>query len=151
MESHTNIPPAARMALATAMQIPDVIADLQAALTETGQDPQAAARLSGPQTSWRAAEPETRAAILLNAAWASRGRTIDITAAHPHVGGYVADLSGYAQAAADSETFHGPAFPAMPLPGQAGALASSLAFDRDDLPISLETAMVLIAHIPTEN
>lgn len=31
----------------------------------------------------------------------------------------------------DSEAFHGVRFPAMPLPGQAGALASSLALAMD--------------------
>lgn len=150
MDSFDRVPDAARMILGIGMQIPDVIADLQDALNECGQDPQRAARLSAPQTSWRTAEPETRAAILHNAAWASRVAHIDTSAAHPHVQGYAADLHEYAQAAPDSETFHGPAFPAMPLPGQAGALSTSLAFDRDDLPISLETAMVLIAHIPDQ-
>lgn len=139
------------MMLAVGMQIPAVIDELQDALNETGRDPQRAASLSRPLAAWTAAEPETRAAILLNAAWASRAAHMDVTAAHPHVTGYVADLNGYANTAADSETFHGPAFPAMPLPGQAGALATSLAFDRDDLAISLETAMVLIVHIPSEN
>lgn len=139
------------MLRAVGMQIPEVIADLQDALSETDYDAQAAARLSAPLSSWQAAGPETRAAILLNAAWASRARAIDVTAAHPHVAGYVADLNGYAAAAPDSGTFHGPAFPSMPLPGPAGALATSLAFDREDLAISLETAMVLIVHIPSEN
>jgi hypothetical protein len=47
----------------------------------------------------------------------------------------------------DSEAFHGAGFPAPPLPGPAGILASSLGFDRDDVAVSLETALILLSAV----
>ncbi len=135
----------------TAMQLPGLLLTLCNALDHVhyagdlariAQDPEAA-------EVWAEAEPEVRACILLSAAWgAGRGEAPTVPDdMHPHVAGYVEDFHRYAAAFASdqSEAFHGEQFPAMPLPGQAGALASSLGFDRDDLPISLGTALVLLA------
>ncbi|WP_170198492.1 hypothetical protein, partial [Streptomyces chryseus] len=92
------------------------------------------------------AEPETRACLLLNFAWHSREH--DVAPSEDHAGEYAANLHRYAaDFAGDSEAFHGPRFPAMPLPGQAGPLASSLAFDRDDCDISLKTMLLLMEPI----
>lgn len=141
-------PPHVPFLLHIATQIPDVLMTLTEALDSTSDDPAAAARATAATKAWKAAEPETRAGILLSAAWGARsgapvvpkGDSADI------VSGYVEDFHRYATAFSDdgAEAFHGTGFPAMPLPGQAGALASSLAFDRDDLPISLRVALVLL-------
>lgn len=102
--------------------------------------------------AWRQAEPETRAAILLSLAWGSRGHGIypgflpDGT--DEHGWGLAETFHQYARDfTGTSEEFHGPRFPMMPLPGQAGALASSLAFDQDedDLETSLRAALLLLA------
>lgn len=142
-----DLPDAERMRLAVGTQIPDLISELQDALTETGRDPQRAA-LSGPLTSWTAAEPESRAAILLNAAWAARDALSVPRPPDREAEGYALALVDLAKGSPNFAVYHGERFPSMPLPGQAGALASSLAFDRDDLAVSLETALILIADIP---
>lgn len=142
-----GVPNAERMRLAVGMQIPALIGELQDALNETGRDPQRAT-LSGPLTSWTEAEPESRAAILLNAAWAARDALSVPRPPDREAEGYALALADLAKGSSNFATHHGPAFPAMPLPGPAGALASSLAFDRDDLAVSLETALILIANIP---
>ncbi|MGW1365237.1 hypothetical protein ACWCQP_48825 [Streptomyces chartreusis] len=102
--------------------------------------------------AWAQAEPETRSALLLSLAWGSREHGV-----YP---GYLpdgADDAGYATAeelhryarefSGSSEEFHGVRFPAMPLPGPAGAYASSLGFDReeDGLDVSLRAALLLLA------
>lgn len=133
----------------TAMQLPSVLLALTDALEENDLDPVLAMHDDDIAEIWESAEPEVRAGILLLAAFgAGRGPAPVVgDGAHTHVEGYVEDLHKYAATFADdqSEAFHGLRFPAMPLPGQAGALASSLGFDRDDLHISLGTALVLLA------
>jgi hypothetical protein len=134
---------------ATATQLPAVMLGLTSALDQADGDVERAAENGGAFEDWAEAEPEVRACILLSAAFgAGRGPAPTMgDDMHPHVAGYVEDLHAYAAAftADQSEAFHGPAFPAMPLPGQAGALASSLGFDRDDLEISFGVALVLLA------
>lgn len=94
---------------------------------------------------WSEASPEARAAILLNLAWQTRAADLPAAAELSTGGNYATELHRYGRTfTGDDVAFHGNAFPALPLPGQAGALASSLAFDRDDLPISLETALLFL-------
>jgi hypothetical protein len=135
--------------LGIAMQLPGVLLTLTSALDRHDNNPARAALDNGATEDWSDAEPETRAGILLSAAWgAGRGPSPVAPDGMPDaVDDYVADFHAYAaaQTADQSEAFHGRAFPAMPLPGQAGALASSLGFDRDDLYISLGVALVLLA------
>jgi len=92
---------------------------------------------------WATAAPQVRAAVLLDAAWASRKRTVPTggspAQAHTH------DLNRCARAhEGDKKTFRGPSFPAMPLPGNAGAYASLLGFNQDEAETSLETALMLL-------
>lgn len=102
---------------------------------------------------WEQAEPEARAGLLLSVAWGSRDEEIDLSGLESgdrvafQGASYAKDFHDYAKASPDSETFHGPSYPMMPLPGQAGALASSLGFDRDDTDISLRAALLLIAPV----
>lgn len=133
----------------TALQLPSVLVALAGALERADLDPARAEADADVVDMWAEAEPEVRACILLSAAFgAGRGPAPTVPAGmHRYVAGYVEDFHRYAAifGADQSEAFHGPAFPAMPLPGQAGALASSLGFDRDDLPISIGVALVLLA------
>ena len=130
--------------LAIAMQIPDVLMDLQESLVDHGMDVSRTAQDTALLERWKQAEPESRAALLLSAAWGAREKELPT---EPVTVGleYARDLHGYAKAETDSEKFHGVSYPAMPLPGQAGALASSYAFDRSDLRHSLRTVLILLA------
>lgn len=132
----------------TAMQLPEVLLTLTNTLDHVhyAGDVERAAQDPEAFEVWAEAEPEVRACILLSAAWSAGRGPAPSVGDDVHVAGYVEDFHKYAAAfgADQSEAFHGRAFPAMPLPGQAGALASSLAFDRDDLAISLRTALVLL-------
>ena len=107
-------------------------------------DPQAAASEAALLDLWDSAEPEPRAALLLYSAWEARDRPLpadDTTA-----GMYAAELHTYAREYTGTQAeFIGLRWPDMPLPGQAGALASSLGFDRDDTDISLATLLLLLA------
>ncbi|MFD5223908.1 MULTISPECIES: hypothetical protein [Streptomyces] len=138
---------AAQHPLGVAMQIADVTLDLREALAEEYDgDVQEAAADSDLRRRWAEAEPETRACLLLSFAWHSREH--DVTVTDDHGGAYAEDLHQYAAAfEGGSEAFHGPRFPSMPLPGQAGALASSVAFDRDDCDTSLKTVLLLMAPV----
>ncbi|MQS18025.1 hypothetical protein F7Q99_39020 [Streptomyces kaniharaensis] len=137
---------AAGSLLGIAMQIPDVTIELADVLDQYDGDARRAARHRGLLRTWTDAAPETRSALLLNMAWHSREAPLN--AGDSTAGLYATDLHEYARThAGDSESFHGRGFPAMPLPGQAGALASSLGFDRDDLEISLETVLILQALV----
>lgn len=133
----------------TAMQLPGVLLTLTGALDQADGDVAQAAENGGAFEDWAEAEPEVRSCILLSAAWgAGRGPAPAVPdGGHPHVAPYVEDFHQYAAAfpSDQSEAFHGAHFPAMPLPGQAGALASLLGFDRDDLDISFGVALVLLA------
>ncbi|MFG2076893.1 hypothetical protein [Nonomuraea maritima] len=129
--------------LGIAMQIPDVVLDFHEVLNDVENDVEQAAQDQDLLRRWSDAAPETRAAILLNMAWLSRDAELgegDSTAAM-----YAYELNGYAQQVDDQEAFHGERFPATPLPGPAGALATSLGFDRDDTRISLHAALLLHA------
>lgn len=132
----------------TAMQLPPVLFALTGALEDADLSLAQATVDAGVAKVWAEAEPEVRACILLSAAFgAGRGPAPVVPDdMNPYVADYVEDFHRYAAAFStdQSEAFHGRAFPAMPLPGQAGALASSLAFDRDDLPISVGVALVLL-------
>lgn len=136
--------------LGIGMQIPGVSLDLREALDRHRGNVDRAATDRGMLRTWEQAAPETRSALLLNLAWAAReGQLPEDDDSHGY--GYASDLHGYAAGfGGDSEAFHGRQFPAMPLPGQAGALASSVGFDRDDNEISLKSALLLMAAIPRE-
>mgnify|MGYP001035364902 CR=1 FL=1 len=93
---------------------------------------------------WATAAPQVRAAVLLDAAWASRKRTVPPGSSPAQV--HAHDLNRCARAhKGDRKTFRGPSFPAMPLPGNAGAYASLLGFAQDKAEISLKTALMLLA------
>jgi hypothetical protein len=134
--------------LGIGMQIPDVTLDLRSTLDNHRGDVTRAAANRGMRRTWAAAAPETRSALLLNLAWHGRGQDVPEDDGTP-ARGYAADLHRYASGfEGDSEAFHGRGFPAMPLPGHAGILASSLGFDRDDTDISLGTVLILLSAIP---
>ncbi|MGW2599506.1 hypothetical protein [Streptomyces klenkii] len=134
--------------LGIGMQIPDVLIDLREVLEQYRGDAERAAGHQGVLRKWTDAAPETRSALLLTTAWTARAGRLD--AGEDTAGLYAADLHEYARTfKGDAETFHGPRFPAMPLPAQAGALASSLGFDRDDTEISLKTVLLLLAAVRT--
>ncbi|THA28468.1 hypothetical protein [Streptomyces sp. A1547] len=136
-------------------QIPDVIGALDQALEDNGDSIEDAADVPGLEELWADAEPESRAAVLLGTAWLTRkgpfwptdpeeendmaGDPAWMLAEELHQ--YALDFTGGA------EDWHGARFPAMPLPGPAGALSSSSAFDRDDNPVTLRAAMYLLAPV----
>jgi len=130
--------------LGTAMRMPGLTLLLCEVLRdESGGDVEVAARSARLVHAWTAAEPEVRAAELLDIAWRSRAREIAEGSLPPEM--YAHDLNFSARThEGDRESFRGPSFPGMPLPGQAGALASSLAFDRDDCEASLKTVLLLL-------
>jgi hypothetical protein len=135
---------AAGSILGVAMQIPSVAFELNDALASCDNNVDQAARDEDMLHVWTDAAPETRSALLLAAAW--HARAADLAAGESTGAMYATDLHAYARSfTGDAEAFHGRGFPAMPLPGQAGALASSLGFDRDDVEISLETVLILQA------
>lgn len=133
--------------MGTAIQIPDMTLALYGALDVHDGDAMAAAREDGLLQAWTDAALETRACVLLSASWASRELRVDTTGVSGAAPGYAKDFHEYAADwdAADVEGFHGVRFPAMPLPGRAGKLATALGFDRDDVEISLRVALVLMA------
>lgn len=134
--------------LGIGIQIQDVLIDLNEVLEQYRGDVARAAGHKGLLNRWTEAAGETRSALLLNLAWAAR--TGQLNAGTDTAGLYAADLHEYARTfEGDSEAFHGTRFPAMPLPAQAGALASSLGFDRDDVEISLKTVLLLLAVVRT--
>lgn len=135
-------------------QIPQVQDRLTAVLGEHGGDPSTAAGDNGLRRTWEEAEPETRAGLLLELAWAARSDDVgtekinaeDVSADFAAAGWYAEDLHRYALLEQyDREKFLGEKFPVMPLPGPAGTLASSLGFDRDDLDISLGASLILMS------
>jgi len=138
--------------LGIAMQVSGIVLDLRGTLDHYSGDVDQAASDRELIDTWTDAAGESRAAILLNLAWGSRG--LPLRAAGDRAGAdYAAELHMYANQAGaeDSEAFHGAGFPAPRLPGPAGALASSLGFDREDVGISLETALILMAAIPASS
>lgn len=138
------------MQLGVGMQIPGVLIALRETLENHGNDVERAA--ADPETlrGWGASLPETRSALLLSLAWAARNGALGEDD-ESHGYGYAAELHRYAREfIGGSELWHGSRYPSMPLPGQAGALASSLGFDREDVPISLKSALLLMAAAPRE-
>lgn len=139
---------AAGSLLGVGVQIQDVTISLTEVLDQYGGNVKRSVGHKGLLNKWTDAAPETRSALLLNLGWAAREGRLD--ASQDTAGLYAADLYEYAKNFdGDSEAFHGKRYPAMPLPGQAGALASSLGFDRDDLEISLKTVLLLLAAVRT--
>jgi hypothetical protein len=130
-----------------AMQISGLTVELSEAYDRHSDDIDQAADDPTVFHNWDQAEGESRAAILLNLAWGARAAQLrEDDDSHGH--GYAAELHRYAaEFTGDSEQFHGARFPLMPLPGQAGALASSLGFDRDDTAISLKAALILLGGV----
>ncbi|WP_219517519.1 hypothetical protein [Nonomuraea ceibae] len=132
-----------------AAEIPNALIDLKNVLADHPHDPiHVHATHDGDLLkTWTAIAPESRAGLLLSAAWHAREQDL----LPDYEGGqtalfYATDLHTYAREHGDDvESFHGRRFPALPLPGRAGALATSLAFDREDLTISLETVLILLA------
>lgn len=124
------------------MQIPGVIMAMVETLEECGEDATRGAAHRGMVRTWLEAAPESRSAILLSMAWSARETSLE----GPDPWGYAGELHQYAREFdGDSEAFHGHSYPAMPLPGQAGALATSIGFDRDDAEVSLLAALLLLA------
>ncbi|WP_280454183.1 hypothetical protein [Nocardia brasiliensis] len=108
-------------------------------LDHNGRWEPAAAEL---QTDWNTTEPENRAALLLGFAWSSR--TATLAEDDSPAGLYAAELQHHAREFTGTvNDFHGFGFPLLPYPGRPGALASSIAFDREDTDISLQTALLL--------
>jgi hypothetical protein len=132
-----------------AMQIPDVTLSLVDVLEGYSDNVHRALKHQGIAQMWAQAAPETRSALLLNLGWASRESVLEENEDMPSTGQmYAAELNRYAREhQGDAESFHGKGFPAMPLPGSAGALASSVGFDRDDLDISRESVLILLALV----
>ncbi|MER7512230.1 hypothetical protein ABTX82_28305 [Streptomyces lavendulae] len=120
-----------------------VIANLMHSPAER-RSPLALAAAGGLLELWDAATPETRRILLLQAAWEARGRfTGEAEDDAARYAGYLAAAAATAaeDGAHDRSHFthaHSPHF----------SVASSLAFDRDDLKTSLATALLLAAHIP---
>ncbi|MFF7258647.1 hypothetical protein [Streptomyces microflavus] len=136
---------AAQSPLGIAMQIPDVTLEMREVLEQYKGDHLKAGQHGGLRRRWAEVEPETRSALMLNLAWASREQEVPLLLGDMAAVQYASDLHEYAaNFEGDSEAFHGPRFPMMPLPGQAGALASSVGFDRDDTDVSLITALILM-------
>lgn len=134
--------------LGIAMQIPDTTLSLTEVLEQYAGDVERAATHRGLLRTWTDAAPETRSALLLSLAWGAR--TGELAAGEDTACVYARDLHTYAHDfQSDSEAFHGPRYPAMPLPGQAGALASSLGFDRDDNEISSKPPCCSSPPVPT--
>lgn len=131
--------------LGIAMQVSQIVLDLRGTLDHYSRDVAQAAGDRELMDTWSGAAGESRSAVLLGLAWGSRGLPLRSDSV-PAVD-YAAELHMYANQAGeeDSEAFHGAGFPAPPLPGPAGILASSLGFDRDDVGVSLETALILMA------
>ncbi|MFJ8677710.1 hypothetical protein [Streptomyces sp. NPDC093589] len=125
-----------------AMQIPQVINEMTETLAKYGGTVGRAAVDDGLRRCWAEAEPETRACVLLTLAWSTRGD--DIAFSDDPAGVYADDFGKYVEAfEGDSEAWHGASFPMMPLPGTAGALASSLGFEREETDLTLKTALLL--------
>mgnify|MGYP001074091538 CR=1 FL=1 len=136
--------------LGIGLEIADLLEDLNGVLSHARGDSWKAASDRRLLHRWSNVAPETRSALLLNLAWGSRGGKL--TVGEDTAGLYASELHEYASAFdGDSKAYHGSGYPAMPLPGQAGTLASSLGFDRDGLPVSLRTALILLAttHVST--
>lgn len=134
-------------------QIPDLSLTLIQALDDNGHAVEEA-DAEGVREAWAEAEPETRAALLLTFAWGSRqyavypGQLCDgfddpsySVAEELHT--WAREFTG------TSQDFHGTRFPAMPLPGPAGAFASDIGFERDEdeLHVGLRAALLLLAPV----
>lgn len=135
-------------ALGDAETVTELHMYLRAALNRWG-GPDAAAKDADLADRWKDAELETRAALLLLLAWRSR-HTSTLDESDPY---YAAELNSHARTWTDDEAeFFGDRYPNMPLPGPAGALATSVGFDRDEAEdgTSLTCALVLAAASPEE-
>ncbi|WP_107661279.1 hypothetical protein [Nocardia suismassiliense] len=132
----------ARAALARISEIADLWRAAGAAWRAAADTVSAAAEL---EPIWAAAEPEARAGLLHAAAWAARETALPADDDPDTATLYAIELHRYARAIDDPAEHYGQKFPDMPLAGSGGVLASSLAFDRDDLTINAHTAVQLVA------
>lgn len=129
----------------TIMSIPDISISLGKAFAEHQGDVEQTADDITLLGRWIKAEPESRAAVLMSLAWLSREGDVPDGAGAAAL--YARDLHRHARDQnGDHEAFFSTRYPAMPLHGQAGALATSVAFDREDTDISLKTALILLAE-----
>ncbi|MFI7089726.1 hypothetical protein ACIBUR_39855 [Streptomyces anulatus] len=142
MSLFDHVPPEGRPdALST--QIHQVVAELLNGLARYDGNVAPAALDSSVRFHWQEAEPETRACILLDSAMDHRTEPLSPGSGPAHA--YARELHEAAAAfTGDRDDWRGEHWPLMPLPGGAGSLASSLAFDRDDLDVSLEAALTLM-------
>ncbi|GAA3172363.1 hypothetical protein [Nonomuraea salmonea] len=136
--------------VATAVEVAELLIAAQAALADAHSDPAQAAADPSMRAGWERASGHARAALLLPPAWRARlAAPIEVEeyAGDRDAAAYAAALQKYAarHGAGDVMVFHGERFPQMPLPGSAGALATSLGFDEWDAEVCLETALILIA------
>jgi hypothetical protein len=132
--------------LGTAVEVPGVLPELHSALDVSGGDSGRAAVDDQLLQMWSEATPEARSALLLNVTWNARSEEPPDSSSTAAM--YVKELLNSARAqTGDADSFHGAAFPALPLPGKAGVLASGIGFDRDDLSLSLEVALLLLVAL----
>ncbi|MFD4051680.1 hypothetical protein ACFWSF_40600 [Streptomyces sp. NPDC058611] len=136
------------------VELPDVAATLSRALDTNANSVMEATFSEGVLDVWAMATSETRAALLLSLAWGAR----EYGVYEGQVDGG-ADDPAYVKAQAlwtyahehpgTSEEFLGGAFPAMPLPGRAGAQASEMGFDLEEeaLHESAAAALLLLAPV----
>lgn len=110
-----------------------------------GGDPAAAAADPHLLSLWTAVEPETRGLLLLAAAQGDR----PVPTSEDSAGYYAASLRTYAhENPGEWQEFIGPHYTRLPVTGPAGALASSLAFDREEHATSLRVLLLLALSDP---
>lgn len=123
------------------MLMSEVLADVEGDWRRAHADDELAAQ-------WAAAEPETRAAILVHLAWTARGADM---VREEGAGSMYADqlVQFAAEFTEGSEAFHGVSYPVGPLPRHpAATMAVSIAFDRDDLGAGRFAALKLMSYTP---
>ncbi|WP_327356296.1 hypothetical protein [Streptomyces sp. NBC_01304] len=96
---------------------------------------------------WALTSPEARRHVLLLAAWEARDATAAELESPTSAGQYAWAFTQYASSWASSTRGNSDAFCAGP--HSARHAASSLAFDRDDLLLSLQTALLLASRAAT--
>lgn len=127
------------------IEMTELLAHITATLAAHRLSLDAAAADPELSRAWDAAQPETRAGLLLSFAWETRAGTLPTIDREDDAHRYAVELRGHANAyPGDGIGFLGRHWPDMPLPGPAGALASSLGFDREDTEESLLTMLLLV-------
>ncbi|MEU3742927.1 hypothetical protein AB0E78_38465 [Streptomyces sp. NPDC032198] len=118
---------------------------LSRAIVAVDNNMQEAFVVFGLPSLWSLTRPEVRRQLLLLAAWEARTATADELGSPTSAGQYAWAFTQYASAWAeqhpegDAEQFYAGPHPAR-------HAASSLAFDRDDFLVSLETALLLCSR-----